>query len=91
MNEPKWLTQDYKDLLAEAGIDWQAFLQKVANAAQKLLILIQLLGGLLPSPAQGTAKAGCEHHACCCDCLKAAVETVNVCADHCCNCCDLYC
>ena len=90
--EPKWLNDAQKQALTAAGIDWKTVLLKLGQ--QALLILLQLLGVPLPapSPAAKAATPGCpEHHACCCDCLASAVETVQVCADHCCDCCDLYC
>ena len=91
MKEPKFLTAQNKALLSAGGIDWQKILQLGAKGLQALLFLIQLFGGGVPQPAQGKSQPECDHHACACDCFKAAVNTAAVCADHCCHCCETYC
>lgn len=79
---------------ASTGVNWINLLQdlfKLGQAASTLWPLIQaLLGDLVPPPAAAkTATAGCcDHHKCCCDTLKAIIHSANVCANHCCACCD---
>jgi hypothetical protein len=84
------LTDEHKQQLKAAGIDWRTLIQKLGPLALQIIQII--LGGLAGQQLQGkkqAVKAGCcDHHACCQEVLSSALQTASLAADHCCQCCE---
>lgn len=83
-----------QEMQDQGAIDWSTVLSKLGKfAAAVIPILIAIFAGdnpaPTPAPVQGAAPVGhhCDHHACCNECLKAALKTVECIARHCCECC----
>lgn len=84
--------QEHVAATAEAsGFDWATFLKNLGQQVlQNLPAIVNFVIGLLAAkqaPAKQATPGTCDHHACACDCLAAALKTVEVCAAHCCECC----
>lgn len=74
-----------------SGLDWKQVLKNLSLLALKNLpTIISLILGTMANQ-QNSSKTStpgcCDHRACASDCFNSALATVQVCANHCCECC----